>query len=115
MDAVLAIEQVALVCPRSADVVQAGNFGAIRTFSEYAGPAQKERYPPALLKGEALNAVGMTEPDAGSAVTDHKTTATPDGAGFRKLGRASRREREVPYVSLWGVAATIKKKHKNRN
>src|SRR5882672_6658687 len=36
MDAVIAIEQVALVCPRSADVVQAGNFGAIRTFSEYA-------------------------------------------------------------------------------
>src|SRR3546814_12079734 len=62
MDAVLAIEQVALVCPRSADVVQAGNFGAIRTFAEYASPAQKERYLPALLKGEALIAVGMTEP-----------------------------------------------------
>src|SRR3546814_268320 len=86
MDAVLAIEQVALVCPRSADVVQAGNFGAIRTFAEYASPAQKERYLPALLKGEALIAVGMTEPDAGSAVTDLKTTATPDGDGFRING-----------------------------
>ena len=28
MDAVIAIEEVAPVCPRSADVVQAGNFGA---------------------------------------------------------------------------------------
>ena len=28
MDAVIAIETVASVCPRSADVVQAGNFGA---------------------------------------------------------------------------------------
>ena len=36
MDAVIAIEQVALVCPRSADVVQFGNFGPIRTFAEYA-------------------------------------------------------------------------------
>ena len=34
MDAVLAIEQVAAACPRSADVIQAGNFGRIRTFAE---------------------------------------------------------------------------------
>ena len=36
IDAVLAIQCVAEFCPRSADVVQAGNFGAIRTFAEYA-------------------------------------------------------------------------------
>ena len=34
MDAVIAIETVAQVCPRSADVVQAGNFGAIRVLAE---------------------------------------------------------------------------------
>ena len=33
MDAIIAIEQVAAVCPRSADVVQFGNFGPIRTCS----------------------------------------------------------------------------------
>ena len=32
MHAVLAIQEVALVCPKSADIVQAGNFGPIRTF-----------------------------------------------------------------------------------
>src|SRR5215203_4573481 len=42
MDAVIAIEQVASVCPRSADVVQFGNFGPIRTFAEYAKPEQKK-------------------------------------------------------------------------
>src|SRR5216683_4308850 len=52
MDAVIAIEQVALVCPRSADVVQAGNFGAIRTFSEYATADQKQRFLPDLLGGK---------------------------------------------------------------
>ena len=36
IDAILAIQAVAEFCPRSADVVQAGNFGAIRTFAEYA-------------------------------------------------------------------------------
>ena len=41
MDAVIAIEQVAAVCPRSADVVQFGNFGPIRTFAEYGSPQQK--------------------------------------------------------------------------
>src|SRR4051794_9984399 len=40
-DAVIAIEQVAAVCPRSADVVQFGNFGPIRTFAEYGTPQQK--------------------------------------------------------------------------
>lgn len=86
MDAIIAIEQVAQVCPRSADVIQAGNFGAIRTFAEYATPEQKERYLPKLLAGEALFAVAMTEPDSGSAVTDLKTMATPTGAGFRING-----------------------------
>ena len=45
MDAVIAIEQVALVCPRSADVVQSGSFGPIRTFAEYGTPSQKARSP----------------------------------------------------------------------
>ncbi len=85
-DAVLAIEEVALACPRSADVIQAGNFGAIRTFSEYATPEQKARFLPDLLAGRKVISVAMTEPDAGSAVTELKTSATPDGSGFRLNG-----------------------------
>src|SRR3989440_3359652 len=75
LDAVLAIEAVASVCPRSADVVQAGNFGPIRVLAEYGSAAQKERYLRKLLAGEAGIARGMNRPDAGSAVTDLKTTA----------------------------------------
>lgn len=82
MDAVVAIQAVATGCPRSADVVQAGNFGAIRTFAEHASEDQRERFLPQLLSGEALIGLGMTEPDAGSAVTDLKTTATPRGDGY---------------------------------
>jgi alkylation response protein AidB-like acyl-CoA dehydrogenase len=79
MDAVIAIEQVALVCPRSADVVQFGNFGPIRTFSEYATPAQKQRWLPSLLSGGAVVSLGMSEPAAGSAVTELTTSARQDG------------------------------------
>src|SRR5512140_2219543 len=79
MHAVLAIQQVALVCPRSADIVQVGNFGPMRTFVEYATPEQKARFLPDLLAGKKLISLGMSEPEAGSAVTELKTTARLDG------------------------------------
>lgn len=82
MDAVLAIQTVALWCPKSADVVQAGNFGPIRTFVEYANREQKERWLGDLLAGRMLIALGMSEPDAGSAVTELRTSAREDGDHF---------------------------------
>ena len=86
MDAVLAIEAVASACPRSADVVQAGNFGAIRVLAQYGSAFQKQSFLKPLLEGKAVISVGMTEPDAGSAVTELKTTATPDKGGYRIQG-----------------------------
>jgi alkylation response protein AidB-like acyl-CoA dehydrogenase len=86
MDAVIAIETVASVCPRSADVVQAGNFGPVRVLAEYGTADQKARYLSKILKGESVITVGMTEPEAGSAVTDLATSATPDGDGYRING-----------------------------
>ena len=83
MDAVIAIQEVALACPRSADIVQAGNFGPIRTFVEYASAGQKKRFLPDLLGGRKIMSLGMTEPDAGSAVTDLRTSAKKEGAGYR--------------------------------
>jgi hypothetical protein len=44
MDAVITIQELAMVCPKSADVVRAGNFGPIRTFAEFGTPSQKERW-----------------------------------------------------------------------
>ncbi|MCB2039974.1 MAG: acyl-CoA dehydrogenase [Rhodoferax sp.] len=85
-DAVIAIEQVAAVCPRSADVIQAGNFGAIRVLAQFANASQRERYLQPLLQGRGLISVAMTEPDAGSAVTELTTSAKPDGTGFRING-----------------------------
>jgi alkylation response protein AidB-like acyl-CoA dehydrogenase len=82
MDAVIAIQEVALRCPKSADVVQAGNFGPIRTFVEYASDAQKAKYLSALLAGEKIISLGMSEPDAGSAVTELKTSAQKVPGGY---------------------------------
>lgn len=82
LDAVIAIQAVASVCPRSADVVQAGNFGAIRTLAEYATEDQRERFLRPLLAGEQVISLGMTEPEAGSALTDLRTSVTPKGDGY---------------------------------
>lgn len=86
VEAIIAIQEVAEACPRSADVIQAGNFGPVRTFAEYATPAQKARYLAPVLAGRAVISLGMTEPEAGSAVTDLATSATADGNGFRING-----------------------------
>lgn len=86
MDAVLAIEAVASACPRSADVVQAGNFGPIRVLAQYGSAEQKKRYLAPLLAGEQVISVGMTEPQAGSAVTDLQTKAVPSAGGYKVSG-----------------------------
>jgi alkylation response protein AidB-like acyl-CoA dehydrogenase len=86
LDAVIAIQSVASACPRSADVVQAGNFGPVRTFAEYATDAQRERFLPGILAGEKLISLCMSEPEAGSAVTDLTTSATKVAGGYRING-----------------------------
>lgn len=86
MDAVLAIEAVASVCPRSADVVQAGNFGPVRVLAEFGSAGQKTKYLKPILAGDTVMCLGMSEPEAGSAVTDLKTSAVADGDGFRVSG-----------------------------
>ena len=85
-DAVIAIDAIASVCPRSADVIQAGNFGPVRVLAEFATPEQKAKYLTPILAGETVVCLGMSEPEAGSAVTDLKTTATPDADGYRVSG-----------------------------
>lgn len=79
LDAVIAIQEIALVCPKSADVFQVGNFGAIRTIAEFAPAGLKEARLPAFVAGKELLALCMSEPGAGSAVTDLETTARIEG------------------------------------
>ncbi|MPZ89669.1 MAG: acyl-CoA dehydrogenase [Nitriliruptorales bacterium] len=79
MDAVLVMEAVSQVCPHSGDAVQATNFGAIRQVSAFGSGRVKRDVLPQLLAGEGLISAGMSEPEAGSALTDLRTTAEYDG------------------------------------
>jgi alkylation response protein AidB-like acyl-CoA dehydrogenase len=78
-DAVLVMEAISQVCPHSGDAVQATNFGAIRQIAAFGSERVKAEVLPRLLAGEALVSAGMSEPEAGSALTDLRTTARYDG------------------------------------
>jgi alkylation response protein AidB-like acyl-CoA dehydrogenase len=84
MDAVIAIEQTAAVCPRSADVVQFGNFGPIRTFAEYGTDYQKKKWLSECLAGNAGHQSRHERARRRLAATDLKTSAK---AGRQELHR----------------------------
>ena len=79
MDAVLVMEAISQVCPTSGDAVQATNFGGIRQLAAFGSDRVKEEVLPKLLAGEGLISAGMSEPEAGSALTQLTTTAEYDG------------------------------------
>lgn len=54
---------------------------------KYGTEAQKQRYLPAIVKGEAFFCIGMSEPGAGSDLASVLSRATPDGAGWRLNGQ----------------------------
>jgi alkylation response protein AidB-like acyl-CoA dehydrogenase len=79
VDALIAMEEIAKACPKTADLFQVGNFGAIRQLAAYGSKSLKARILPEILGGEKLISVAMTEPNAGSATTDLRTSARIQG------------------------------------
>jgi len=79
MDCVIAIMEITKVCPHTGDVFQAGNFGAIQQVAFLGNETLKKSVLPKLLAGETIITAAMSEPNAGSAVTDLRTTARFEG------------------------------------
>lgn len=48
----------------------------------YGSDAQKAQYLPAMVRGECITAIAMTEPGTGSNLQGIQTTAVPDGDGW---------------------------------
>jgi len=87
LDAVLIIEAVAQVCPAAGDCVQALNFGAIQQLARHGSPELKRRYLEPCLRGDKLITIAMTEPEAGSAVTDLRARGRVEGDSVTLAGQ----------------------------
>jgi len=79
LDAILVIEELARVSPPAAHPVFESAVGPVRVIEQFGTEELKQKYIPPVCRGEMSIAVGMTEPEAGSALTDLTTKAVLDG------------------------------------
>jgi len=79
IDAVLAIETAAKYCGVTARIIVETNIGALGCIMAYGTEEQRKIVADRILKEGDKPAIGMTEPEAGTALTDLKTTAVRKG------------------------------------
>ncbi|GIT86861.1 3-sulfinopropanoyl-CoA desulfinase [Roseobacter sp. OBYS 0001] len=78
LDVIHVVEEVAKACTLTARVVVEANMGGISAVMAYGTDAQKSFCAPIVLAGDKP-AICITEPDAGSAATEMRTTARRRG------------------------------------
>jgi alkylation response protein AidB-like acyl-CoA dehydrogenase len=81
-EAVLALEEFAKISSAVAMPIFEANFGPMAVLVHFASEELKRRLLPPVCRGELVIAVSMSEPEAGTALTDLKTRALPRGDGF---------------------------------
>src|SRR5690606_10690390 len=74
LDALVVIEELAKECRPAAFQVFEANTGPAKALALFGTPEQKERVLPRVIRGEATVAVAISDPDAGSAATDMRTS-----------------------------------------
>jgi alkylation response protein AidB-like acyl-CoA dehydrogenase len=79
LDGLIALEEIAKVCQLAAWPVFEACTGAARVIELCGTPEQRTKFLPAVANGEQVIAVSISEPGAGSAATDLRTTAIPNG------------------------------------
>ncbi len=78
-EAILAIEELARVSHLCASPVFEANVGPVKVIEQFGTEEQKRKYLPPVCRGDSMVSVAMTEPEAGSALTDLATRAVLDG------------------------------------
>ncbi|PXY29392.1 acyl-CoA dehydrogenase family protein [Prauserella sp. PE36] len=84
--ALTVIEELAKECRPAAFQVFESNTGPAQVVARLGTEEQRERFLPPIIRGDATLAVAISEPDAGSAATDLKTKAVPEGDKVRITG-----------------------------
>jgi alkylation response protein AidB-like acyl-CoA dehydrogenase len=78
LDAVLVLEELAKISCAVAFPVFESSFGPALAIAHFAPEELREQYLPKVCNAEIVIAVSMSEPQAGTALTDLKTTAKID-------------------------------------
>jgi alkylation response protein AidB-like acyl-CoA dehydrogenase len=87
VEAAIVLEEVARHDVSAAICCQLAFNGPPRGIEHLGSPALKDRWLPVVADGEAIISIGITEPDAGSAVQSMRTALSKDGAtGWRLNG-----------------------------
>lgn len=79
LDALLVVEELAKESRSAAFQVFEANVGPSRVIELFGTDEQKKAILPRVVSGEVTMAIGISEPDAGSAATDMRTAARLDG------------------------------------
>lgn len=86
MDAVLVLEEVAKISPAVAFPIFESCFGPSLAIAHFAPDEMKQRVIPEVCAGNMIVAVSMSEPNAGTALTDLTTRAEVSGDTVRING-----------------------------
>jgi butyryl-CoA dehydrogenase len=86
LEALLVLEEFAKVHPAVAFPIFESAVGPLKAIERFGTEGLKRRLLPAVVKGEAVVAVAMSEPDAGTALTDLRTTARVEGGEVVLVG-----------------------------
>jgi butyryl-CoA dehydrogenase len=79
LDALIVQEELAKECRPAAFQVFESNVGPVRVIEFFGTEEQKHAYLPKVATGELTMAIGISEPEAGSAATDMKTKGRREG------------------------------------
>ena len=86
VEAAIVLEELARADVSSAILAQLIYNGPPRAIQHLGTDAMRERWLPLAASGEALFCIGISESEAGSAVTQMRARLTPDGDGYRLQG-----------------------------
>jgi alkylation response protein AidB-like acyl-CoA dehydrogenase len=84
--ALAVLEEFGKVCRPAAFQIFEANTGPAQVINHLGTEEQKRRWLPPIIAGERTMAVGISEPDAGSAATDMRTTARETDVGYVLTG-----------------------------
>jgi alkylation response protein AidB-like acyl-CoA dehydrogenase len=109
LDTALVLEEIAKACYVTAMAVL-GEVGVqTRIIAAYAPEAIRARILPAVVSGDCLLAICMTEPDAGTDVANYKTNTDRLGTGLRLNGVKTLISR-APEAGMFVVFSRVDKK-----